>query len=82
MKLFAAAISTALIWLAGLALPAPPAAEAADHCSVKVDRRDGTIFVAASHVSGTLRWGTTLGQELTAVHAAASCTTPGCGWSP
>lgn len=64
-----------LILLAGLALPLRPAA-AADRCSVKVDSRDGTVLVGASHVSGTLRWGTTLGQELTAVDAATTCTTP------
>lgn len=67
--------TAALVVVIGLALAAPRAAEAAEHCSVKVDRRDGTILVGASHVSGTLRWGGTLGQELTPVHDGATCTT-------
>ena len=71
-----AANAAALVLAAGLTLAAPRASDAADRCSVKVDRRDGTLLVGASHVSGTLRWGVTLGQELTAVHDAATCTTP------
>ena len=74
MKLHAACIG-ALALIGCLTLATPGAGEAADHCSVKVDRRDGTILVGASHVSGTLRWGAVLGQEATPVHAAATCTT-------
>ncbi|HZR82229.1 MAG TPA: hypothetical protein VFD92_14135 [Candidatus Binatia bacterium] len=60
--------------VAAIAASAP--ARAADHCSVRVDRRDGTLLLTAAHVTGTLRWGTTLGQESTPVFDAATCTTP------
>lgn len=66
----------ALALAACLTLPSARGTEAAERCSVKVDRGDGTIRVGAARVSGTLRWGTTLGQETAPVHEAAACTTP------
>jgi hypothetical protein len=49
----------------------PPAAWPVERCKVRVDRSSGDFQINAREVSGTLRWGATLGQESTAVANAA-----------
>lgn len=48
---------------------------ALDKCKAKIRTKDGTIFVSAKSVSGSLEWGTTLGAEDNAF--ASPCITDG-----
>lgn len=54
-------------------------ASAIDACKVKVDKRDGTILVSASGISGALTWGAAAGQESEAFDNAATCIDAGAG---
>lgn len=62
-----------LVAAALAAVGMPGAGQAVTKCKVKVDKRDGTILVSASGVSGTLLWGDSAGFETNAFANAGTC---------
>ncbi len=67
---------TWVTWPPAVALLVLPTSSAAvEHCRIRIDHADGSLLVNAKNVTGTLRWGARLGDEVTPVFNAAECIT-------
>ncbi len=69
LDLLAAGSAVVLVF----SLVVSPTAQAVDSCKAKIRAKDGTIFVRASNVVGTLRWGESQGGEVNLFSNGDTC---------
>ena len=78
MAKFARGIAIAIGGLSSLAIAfMPTPGHAVSNCSAKLYKKDGTIRVSASGITGTLTWGNEAGSETNAFFNAATCIASG-----
>ncbi len=70
-------VGAALLVIVSFAATSPIPAQAVDKCKVKIDARTGVLAVNANDVGGSLRWGSSAGDETNDFFNSNDCLTSG-----